>query len=557
MNTRLYAALFFISGILLLGIATQESVPGYMDADYYYANGLRIANGNSWSEPFIWNYLGEPQGLPHPAFTYWMPMAGIVSALGIKLSGWGSFWGARIGFLLVACCLAPLTAYLAFTFTPQRWAALLAGVIALFSGFYFAYLPTTETFGIYMILGGIFFLLLQKMQRDIKQTDPESVSTSSNTSASRFNNRVSPGWVYLLIGVVSGLMYMTRVDGLIWFGMAITAIFIQWSSWKKIDLSGEGRKGASVRLWFPLVLSLAAFLFIISPWVLRNLFSFGSIFAPGSGRALWLTGYDEIFTYPATQLTFERWLDTGITEIFQARGWSLGLNTLTAVVVQGGIILVPLIIGGLWSQRKDWCVIVGIGGWLANFLIMSLVFPFQGARGGFFHAGAGFQPLFWALVPAGLLAFIDWGSRKRNWEVRQALNVFAAGIIGIVIIMTAFLTWQRVIGPNRSDPTWGRAELAYQNVEAYLVDLDVPPEAIVMVNNPPGYFAMTGRQAIVIPDGDLQTSLRAGKDFQASYLILDENYPHGLGEVYQHPGHYPGLHYVDTLEQMQIYLLEK
>jgi hypothetical protein len=123
--------------------------------------------------------------------------------------------------------------------------------------------------------------------------------------------------------------------------------------------------------------------------------------------------------------------------------------------------------------------------------------------------------------------------------------------------MTAFLTWQRVIGPNRSDPTWGRAELAYQNVEAYLVDLDVPPEAIVMVNNPPGYFAMTGRQAIVIPDGDLQTSLRTGKDFQASYLILDENYPHGLGEVYQHPGHYPGLHYVDTLEQMQIYLLEK
>ena len=78
-----------------------------------------------------------------------------------------------------------------------------------------------------------------------------------------------------------------------------------------------------------------------------------------------------------------------------------------------------------------------------------------------------------------------------------------------------------------------------------------------MVNNPPGYYAMTGRQSIAIPDGDLQSSLLAGNDFQASYLILDDNYPRGLGEIFQNPGDYPGLKYLKTVSQMQVYLLEQ
>ena len=85
----------------------------------------------------------------------------------------------------------------------------------------------------------------------------------------------------------------------------------------------------------------------------------------------------------------------------------------------------------------------------------------------------------------------------------------------------------------------------------------MPSEVVVMVNNPPGYYAMTGRQAIVIPDGDLQTSLNAARKYQASYLILDENYPQGLGEIYLNPGDYPGISYQDTIQQIQIYLIER
>jgi hypothetical protein len=557
MKTRYYAALFTISVILFLGIATQESVPGYMDADYYYANGLRIANTGFWNEPFLWNYLDDPEGLPHPAFTYWMPMAGIISAMGITLTGLNNFWGAKLGFVMIASSLPPLTANLAFTITPKRWAALLAGALALFSGFYYAYLPTTETFGIYMILGSIFFLLVLKLQKDANKVDTKSNSHQKIEKDYKNDSLTSPPCVYLLMGLIVGLMYLTRADGIIWLGMGLAAILLQVLNRYKNGNRKDDRKGRLSFLWFPLVLSLSAFLIIVSPWFLRNLFNFGSIFAPGSGRAIWLTAYDELYAFPASQLTIERWLSSGVAEILRARVWALGLNTLTAFAVQGSIFLAPLIVTGLWTKRNDWRVSVGASGWLVSFLAMTLVFPFQGARGGFFHAGAGFQPLFWALVPAGLLVFIHWVSRFRNWEVTRSIKLSGVGIVGIAIIMTVFVTWQRLMPDDRSAPGWGKSELAYQDVEAYLEDLDVPSEVVVMVNNPPGYYAMTGRQAIVIPDGDLPTSLLAARKYRARYLILDENYPQGLSEIYLSPGDYPGISYQDTIEQMQIYLIER
>ena len=60
--------------VLMLATALQPA-PGYMDAEYYYAGGLQLAAGRGFTQPFLWNYLDQPEGLPHPAFTYWMPAA--------------------------------------------------------------------------------------------------------------------------------------------------------------------------------------------------------------------------------------------------------------------------------------------------------------------------------------------------------------------------------------------------------------------------------------------------------------------------------------------------
>jgi hypothetical protein len=457
---------------------------------------------------------------------------------------------------LIAGCLAPLTSHLAYTFTPRKWAALLVGVIALFSGSYFAYLATTETFAINMVLGGIFFLLVLRLQQRVNDSSKVSELNKVN-SKSNIAGLGTPAWVYLLLGIICGMMYLSRLDGIIWFGMGFAAIIVQWYSMKNNELINDRQKVDLYLLLYSLALFLVPFLVLISPWIIRNLVNFGTVFAPGSGRALWLTSYDEIYSYPATKLTFSRWINSGVYEILKARAWALGLNTLTTFAVQGGIILLPLILVGIWERRRDWRVILGSFGWLVTFLMMSIVFPYQGARGGFFHTGAGFQPLFWALVPVGLVTISNWIAQKRNWEAPRTLMMFAAGIIIILFLETSFLTWRRMIDPDQIVSTWGETELAYQEVDAFLEEIGVGTGTIIMVNNPPGYYAMTGRQSIAIPDGDLQSSLLAGNNFQASYLVLDENYPQGLGEIFHNPGDYPGLKYLKTISQMQVYFLEQ
>jgi hypothetical protein len=526
-----------------------------MDADYYYAMGLRIANNQGFSEPFLWNYLDDPQSVPHPAFTYWMPLAAIFAGLGIKLTGFNNFWGARLVFIALAASLVPITAYLAYTFHPKRWAALLAAMLVLFSGFYYAYLPTTETFVINMLFGSLFFLLVLKMQNDCKSRSRMAEMGENGEFQEipgKFGITSSP-WIYIFIGVLVGLMYLTRADGLIWLGIAGVGIGVQGISMRR-SMNGKKLGLQEFKLiGLPLIIFLVSFTAVISPLLLRNMNSFGSIFATGTSRGLWLIDYDELYAYPGSQLTYARWLNSGIFEIISSRTAALGMNLLNALAVQGGIVLLPLIVFGMWFRRTDWRVGLGVLAWFAIFLVMTILFPFQGARGGFFHSGATLQPLFWALVPAGLMAFINWGVRRRRWDPVLALRVFSAGLIGLVIIVTILVTWQRLNGRNQSKPAWGGVELAYREVGAFLDSSGTSKESIVMVNNPPGFYAMTGRQAIVIPNGDLANTLLAGNHYEAEYLILDENHPKGMVDLYSNPRDLPGLLYLDSVENMHIF----
>jgi len=87
MNWRHYLILFVIGLLVPFAVSRLQTLPGYMDADYYFAGGIQLANGNGFTEPYLWNYLDDPAGLPPPSHTYWMPLASIVSALGMWITG--------------------------------------------------------------------------------------------------------------------------------------------------------------------------------------------------------------------------------------------------------------------------------------------------------------------------------------------------------------------------------------------------------------------------------------------------------------------------------------
>ena len=509
-------------GVYLL-VAVFQHTPGYMDAEYYFAGGLRLAGGNGFSEPFIWNYLDNPPGLPHPSHTYWMPLASLVAYLGIRLSGSAEFPVARWGFILAAACVPVLSAILAYRFNLRRDAALLAGFLAVFSPFYLPYLPTSDTFGLVMLLGGLWLLTAQ---RPIYLRSGES-------------GDLSP----LLLGLLSGLMHLARADGVIWLGAALLA-----AVWLPVPTPGRSQQRFS-----RVLATLLGYLLIMGPWLLRNQALFGSLLAPGGGKALWFVEYDDLYAFPGALITPARWWASGLGQILHARAWGLGQNLQTLLAVQLSIFLAPLVVTGLWFLRRERSVRLGVLIWLSILLVMTLLFPYAGARGGFFHSGAGVQPLFWACVPAGLDAFVAWGSRKRGWQAAQARRVFQVGLIIFALASSFFVFSGRVIGANWRQPAWDSPSVSYAALAERLAKSGVGQNEIIMVNNPPGFYLASGRMAVAIPNGSVDTLLAAARQYGAGYVVLEANHPTSLAFLYEHPGDQPGLRYVTTVDGAHLF----
>src|SRR5215510_4572861 len=130
--------LFGLAGLVRLLAAWPQQQPNYMDAAYSYVNALNLISGRGFVEDFVWNYLGQPGLPPQPSHLYWMPLTSILAWLGMVVGG-VSYRAAQIPFVILSTLLAPLTYWITYTLTGQRWFGWLAGLLAVFSGFYFPY----------------------------------------------------------------------------------------------------------------------------------------------------------------------------------------------------------------------------------------------------------------------------------------------------------------------------------------------------------------------------------------------------------------------------------
>jgi hypothetical protein len=530
MNWRHYLLLALIGLIVSGTIAAFQPVPGYMDADYYYAGGLQLASGHGFTEPFLWNYLDDPTGLPHPSHAYWMPLASLLAALGMTLSGRLTWFAARLTFILAAALIPPLTAALSYSLTSRRELAMTAGLLAVFSGYYAPYLPATDTFSLYMLFGALFFLIV-------------------NRKSSIVNS--------FLLGLLAGLMHLSRADGILWLLLALFAIIIQ---------NPPSRTSLFTFYFLRITFCILGYLLVMSPWLVRNMAVFGTPLAPGGSRALWLTRYDQLFAYPASQLTFASWWHSGLAEILKARLWALGLNLESALAVQGNIFLLPFILIGLWQLRREsrdgpcvrpTCTLLAALAWGVTLTAMTLVFPFAGARGGFFHSGATLQPFWWAVAPLGLARVVAWGAHQRGWREKQALAVFSAGMVGMAALLTALIVQGRVIGRFNGEPAWGREASTYSQMEEFLEKQGAPGGAVVIVANPPGYYLASGRPAVAVPDGDEQTVLDVARKYGGRYLILEQgSLPRGLARLYDQPIGQPDFRFLGEVAAARIYVIQ-
>ncbi len=527
MSLRHYLSLFLFSLLVYSFVARFQSSPGYMDADYYFAGGLRLVGGYGFNEEILWNYLDDPTGLPHHSHTYWMPLTSILAAISMKITGIHQFSGARVVFLLLCTALPLVTAELSLRLNGRRDMAFMSGWLAIFSTFYLCFLPTIDVFAVYMIFGALTIILYVKLdsRRDI---------SLSGIIVHAF-----------ALGLLAGLMHLARTDGILW--LLISMLILALWCFRNGQKPGAFRTSAIC-----FVLCLLGYLVIMGPWMLRNLPVFGTAFSPGGARALWVTNYDELFIYPGSTLTLARWWESGFDKILNARLWSMGQNFQTVLGVQGEIFLAPLILLGLWHHRHSLAIRTVMIGWLLTLATMTVIFPFQGARGGFFHSSAAFQPFFWVMAPIGLEVFLGWGNKRRGWNITQARRFFQISMICLAVLMSILVAYNK-LRISLDHAGWNASYDRYEELEEVLNGLGASPDDGVMVNNSPGYYVASGRPSFSIPDGDLYTVMNVARRYQARYLLLEIDQIRDGADMFYNPGDRNGIHYLGTFSDVRLF----
>lgn len=489
--------------------------PGYTDAYYYAVGAEQLHAGQGFQEPFVWNYLDPPESVPHAGYLYWMPLTAILGWLGLALLG-DSFTALQVPFVLISALLPLVTYAIAWDLTHKQRHAVLAGLLAVFPGFYAHVLVLPDNFAPFALAGSVCLWAAGRGLRDRK-----------------------PLW-FGLAGLAAGFGHLTRADGLLLLGIALTAATAQVLPRVR---SGSGGQEPG-RTWLASVaLVLGGYLVVMGPWFLRNWMVFGTPL-PGAGtRTMFLTTYDDMFAY-GRPLTLQGYLEWGWGEILGSKAQALWLNLQRLWVENLLIFLLPFSALGLWALRRErllWPFFLYLP---LLFISMTFIFTFPGARGGLFHSGGALLPFLFAAAGPGLEAVLRWAARRfRGWHVHRAWRVFASGLVGLAVLVTALALWRSGV----YNGAWNQRDRGYAEIEEWLSGQDVG-RSIVMVGNAPGFVWHTGHMAIAIPNEPLDTILEVAGRYDARYLVLDSARPRTTDELYGGEATDPGLTLRYTIE---------
>ncbi|MCJ7735917.1 MAG: hypothetical protein MUQ10_01205 [Anaerolineae bacterium] len=504
------ARVFILALVVRAGMAILIRQPGYMDTAYYASGAMRLAQNEGLTEPFIWNYLDDPKGLPQPAYLYWMPLPSLLSALPAALFP-GSFLALQLPFVLLSALLPPITYGISWHVTSSRRLAWIAALLMLFSGFYFTFWTLPETFAPFAVVGCLALWM--------------TAHSAERRVAVQWGHREARRMVstVVLAGVLAGLAHLTRADGVLVLFVAVLGI--GWGVWR----NGGGRRRG---LWaaISLVCLLAGYLLVMTPWFVRNISLIGRPLAAGGSKTLLLTTYDDLYSYGA-DISLRSYLAWGWANILRSKLWALGVNLERLMAENCLIFLLPFVLLGLYRRRRCAALLLPGAYLVVAVLAHSIAFTFPGPRGGLFHAGSATLPFLMAAGADGLDSAVRWAAGRRHWRARQAQGVFGTAAVVGAIALSGYATAVKI-------PQWRVADIAYIRTGEWLAG-HVTGHPVVMSGNPPAFWYHTSCSGVVVPNGGTETVLEAADRYGVEYVVLDENHPILLSELYagesQHP----------------------
>jgi hypothetical protein len=490
--------LFLISLAVRLSVAILIDRPGYVDTAYYSAGAVRLAGGGGLVHPYLWHYLGDPAAVPTEGFLYWMPLPSLLAAPFAAL--WpGSFLALELPFALLSAILPTVAFSIAWRGGEARRTAWVAGLLTLFSGFFFPYWTIPETFAPFALFGSLALCL-----------------GGFGSAGTRGAEGRSAAAVWIGSGLLVGLAHLTRPDGPLLLFVVLGAALFGASAQSGLH-KGFRRSAAKNAVWVVLGYALA-----MAPWLVRNAAVAGSPLPAAGTKTLWLRSYDDIFCF-GCDVSAASYLDWGWDNIVRSKLSAVGINLQRFVAEDCLVFLFPFAVLGLTRLRRKPVYAAGGLYLVLAFLLHSLAFTFPGARGGFFHASAAALPIVLAAAAEGLDTAIRWAGARRGWRVAEARAVFTAAAVVAAFALSVYAGQARIV-------PWGGADQVFEDVEHCIGEGDGP--SVVMVNNPPAFWYHTGHYAVAVPNGDVEMLLAAADRYGVSYVVLDVNRPQPLARLH-------------------------
>lgn len=479
----LMVALVLAAGVVY-GFVQQ---PTYTDAYYYFNAADRFVGGQGLTDPYLWNYIGAPEGLPTPSHLYWMPMASLVAAVGMWGFGVpGAYWAAQVPYVILLVMIGYTAFWLGAYWGETRRHAWAAGVIVIMGGYFARFWGVIETFTPYGFFGAICLVALGRGMVDRKWR-----------------------W-FALAGVMGAGGHLARADGVLLVVAGLAAIIWFWDrewTWRERIVA--------------MVVLTGAYALAMLPWFIRNMQLIGTILPTGGTQGIWYLEYNDIFNYPP-DASLRRFFEMGGWELLWESRWTAlqgGLGTL--IGVEGMIILFPLMMIGLVGRIREpflrpfWIYALGLH------LAMTLVFPFPGYRGGLFHSAAALMPFWAALALMGLDDVLHYvRERRQRYHLKRAQQVYTALVVVGVMILSVF------VGLGGDDSNFVKQQVKYAQLRERLRD-----DARVMINDPSEMYYHTGLSGVVLPNETPAVIPEIAARYGITHLFLERVNDAGVAEA--------------------------
>jgi 4-amino-4-deoxy-L-arabinose transferase-like glycosyltransferase len=521
-------------GLLVRGAtAALFDQPGYIDAAYYYDVAKNLATGHGFTEDFILTYLAPVSSVIHPSNLYWMPLASLLILPFFWLFG-VSWHVAQIPNVLLSGSLPVLAYWLGGEIFHSRRYALGGALLTLCAGFYYPFYSVfTDNFGSYAWAAGLALLFLAQ---------------GTQGRPRRF----------ALAGLWIGLAHLARADAPLLLVVALAVFAASRLNWWTETTQRPIP-------WSALAWLFGLYLLVMLPWFTRNLVVAGSILPGGGTKTIWLTTYNDFFSYQK-DLSPQSYLAWGPGNILLSKLQALVQNAFAIAAI---LEFVPAFFAlmGLWKLRRSLLTLPFLLYFLLLYLGLSLVFTFPSLRGTLLHSFIPLVPFLSLATIAGIDSAIARLARRRpgpqaEQRARSRRRVYLAGLILLSSILSAF-----IIGFNAH--TWDNTYHLYQQagqiaLQAYRgastttnqtsrqgTQKDALP--LVMVTDPPDYYLATGQHAIVLPDQNIAVILQVADRYGANFLLLEALHNPAQDALWEHREHPPRLSLLWSTASAQLY----